>query len=199
MNNYKPKTKYKMKKQQFYAVRKGRSGPKIHLNWNDCEKDVKGYPGNQYEAFDTMDEARQWLNEASKGKLPVVNPGVFPDNTAVYIYLPEGEFEQEYKMQLRNLANHKVVMAHLIYAKDRETAEFLSLITALEFCKSKRMENLIYTQSRAAIGAARHPSEVSQDDSKAVADAKEWIRSNNGLNACVAWPTEWGDITGYLH
>jgi ribonuclease HI len=59
-----------MPKKRFYVVWKGRKNG-IFTSWAECEKQVKGFVGAKYKAFDTLKEAESALKsgyEAYKGK-----------------------------------------------------------------------------------------------------------------------------------
>jgi ribonuclease HI len=59
-----------MPKKRFYVVWKGRKTG-IFTSWAECEKQVKGFVGAKYKAFDTLKEAESALKsgyEAYKGK-----------------------------------------------------------------------------------------------------------------------------------
>ena len=45
---------------KFYAVRRGRKTG-LYLKWEDCKKQVTGYPGAEYKSFRTKDEALVYL------------------------------------------------------------------------------------------------------------------------------------------
>ena len=56
---------------KYYAVRVGLT-PGIYLTWPDCERQVKGYPGAQYNSFPTEAEARQFAyGDSTAGSLVV--------------------------------------------------------------------------------------------------------------------------------
>lgn len=55
---------------RFYAVRAGRA-PGIYHTWDDCKKQVDGFPGAQYKGFATEAEARSFINTSvGFGKVP---------------------------------------------------------------------------------------------------------------------------------
>ena len=59
-----------MSKQKYYVVWKGRK-PGIFTTWVESEKQVKGFAGAQFKAFDTLKEAEaayQSQYDAFKGK-----------------------------------------------------------------------------------------------------------------------------------
>lgn len=50
----------KMPKKSYYAVFKGKN-PGIYHTWEECSKQINGYPDNQYKGFATKNQAKQWL------------------------------------------------------------------------------------------------------------------------------------------
>jgi ribonuclease HI len=52
---------------KFYAVKSGRGGPQIYLNWPSCDVQVKGYPNAVFKSFTTMSAAKDYL----KGGNPI--------------------------------------------------------------------------------------------------------------------------------
>jgi ribonuclease HI len=57
-----------MPKQYYYAVRIGRI-PGIYMSWNECEKQVKNFPGTKFKRFKTYEDAYYYIN----GTLPISN------------------------------------------------------------------------------------------------------------------------------
>ena len=52
-----------MAKKKFYAVRQGRKTG-MFLTWDECKKQVMGYPGAIYKSFGTEAEAKEYLELA---------------------------------------------------------------------------------------------------------------------------------------
>ena len=52
-----------MAKKKFYAVRQGRKTG-MFLTWDECKKQVMGYPGAIYKSFGTEAEAKEYLGIA---------------------------------------------------------------------------------------------------------------------------------------
>ena len=46
---------------KYYAVRKGRNVG-IYESWSDCEKNVKGYSGQEYKSFTNKNDAEKYMN-----------------------------------------------------------------------------------------------------------------------------------------
>ena len=53
-----------MAKKKFYAVRQGRKTG-MFLTWDECKKQVMGYPGAIYKSFGTEEEAKEYLGIVS--------------------------------------------------------------------------------------------------------------------------------------
>lgn len=51
-----------MAKKNYYVVLVGRT-PGIYTNWEDCEKQVKGYKGSKYKGFKTIQEAQEYISD----------------------------------------------------------------------------------------------------------------------------------------
>lgn len=51
-----------MSKQKVYAVKKGRV-PGIYLTWEECEMQIKNFPGQDFKKFATIQEAQEYLRE----------------------------------------------------------------------------------------------------------------------------------------
>src|SRR5262245_25648757 len=50
-----------MTKKKFYAVRVGYE-PGIYGNWEECKRQVEGYPNAVYKSFSLIEDAREYLN-----------------------------------------------------------------------------------------------------------------------------------------
>lgn len=51
-----------MKKLKFYGVRVGRI-PGIYYSWEECKKQVIGYPGAEFESFDSKIDAIAYMRQ----------------------------------------------------------------------------------------------------------------------------------------
>ncbi|KAJ7785925.1 PIF1-like helicase-domain-containing protein [Mycena metata] len=57
---------------KFYAVSKGREGPKVYKTWDECKDNVSRFPGAVHRSFSSMEQAETWL--ASSLSLQASNP-----------------------------------------------------------------------------------------------------------------------------
>ncbi|WP_337740974.1 RNase H1/viroplasmin domain-containing protein, partial [Allisonella histaminiformans] len=54
-----------MKKKSWYAVRKGRREG-LYRTWDECRKQVIGYPGASYKGFYTQEDAEAFLRGSAR-------------------------------------------------------------------------------------------------------------------------------------
>lgn len=52
----------------YYAVKKGRQ-PGIYLNWEDCKKQVHGFPGAIYKKWKTRKDAENYMHDKSSSEI----------------------------------------------------------------------------------------------------------------------------------
>lgn len=78
-----------MAKKNFYAVKKGLV-PGIYKTWEECQRNVKGFPGAEYKGFVTEAEAREYLTDAvpecSESEASAYVDGSFCVQTGEYAY-----------------------------------------------------------------------------------------------------------------
>ena len=56
-----------MAKKKFYAVKKGKQTG-LFYSWDACRESVIGYPGAEYQGFETEEEAKNYLeNKEQEG------------------------------------------------------------------------------------------------------------------------------------
>lgn len=74
-----------MKKKSWYAVRKGRREG-LYRTWDECRKQVIGYPGASYKGFYTQEEAEAFLGGgAREPETAVYAGGENPDSFVAYV------------------------------------------------------------------------------------------------------------------
>ena len=126
-----------MAKKKFYAVRQGRKTG-MFLTWDECKKQVMGYPGAIYKSFGTEAEAKEYLGigtpieKTSSDAVEIYVDGSYHAATKEFSYgmvvLIDGKEEKfSQKMsdpelaQMRNVAGEiKGSEAAMQYALDHE-------------------------------------------------------------------------------
>ncbi len=90
-----------MAKKKLYAVRKGKKTG-LFLSWEECAAAVNGFPGAEYQGFQTEEEAKAWLadgqadRDAFVKELTAYVDGSFEESLGKYSFgcvllTPEGE------------------------------------------------------------------------------------------------------------
>ena len=79
-----------MKKQKYYAVRKGKEAG-IYLTWDQCKEQVHGIKGAQYKSFESRQEAENYLEGSSFSKL-VHKDNIDSDHLVAYV---DGSYNKE--------------------------------------------------------------------------------------------------------
>ena len=130
---------------KLYAVRTGRKIG-IFTNWQDCELQVKGYPGAQYKSFFSRIEAEVYLND-SKTKSTELSE----DNLRVYV---DGSYSESQKRAgfgcvfVRNETILKEVYKETLVSSNDNlwnvSAEIAGVLYAIEWCIKKRYLVLIF-------------------------------------------------------
>lgn len=71
-----------MSKKKYYAVAVGRT-PGIYFSWDDCKKQVSGFPSATYKGFETLEEASEFIESSKKNTLsPASQKSSTPLNTS---------------------------------------------------------------------------------------------------------------------
>ena len=216
------------KRQKYYVVWQGRK-PGIYTDWETCKEQVQGMVGAQYKSFDTMAEAEQAIRlpyssivktSASSGAgktsatsalyidangMTAVRPGVecppVLDALAVDAACSGNPGVMEYQgiyIPTRTRVFH--------YRAERGTnniGEFLAIVHGLSYLKKHHLDQIIYTDSRTALGWVRQKeckSKLVEDASTAelwdyIHRAENWLRSNSYTTEIRKWDTDrWGEI-----
>lgn len=129
-----------MKQKKFYAVKQGRATG-IFNTWEDCQKQVIGFPNAQYKSFTSLEEAENFLNNSSNTQIldtaaTAYVDGSFNINTRQFgcglVFLHDGKeehifeaFDDENLVEMRNVAG-----------------EIMGSIRAMELCIERGIESL---------------------------------------------------------
>lgn len=205
-----------MARRKFYVVWVGYSTG-IYDSWEECQAQVKGYPGARYRSFDSQEEATEAyrnnpddykiLRAIASHKQQVVNYEAFPeiilDSIAVDAACSKNPGLVEYRGV--NVRTGEVIF-HIGPLEDgtNNIGEFLALVHALALLKkSGNTTTPIYSDSRTAQAWVRNrhskttlqptPRNARILDMLRRADA--WLAANDPVNRIIKWETEkWGEI-----
>jgi ribonuclease HI len=202
------------KKNKFFVVWDGRE-PGIYRSWEECKRQVDGYPNALYKGFVSEAEAREamlspyweYLGKHAKTKQPTKeqieksglpnfeslavdaacsgNPGIM-EYRGVYSKTGEEVFRQgPFKNGTNNIG------------------EFLALVHGLAFLKQRNSTLPIYSDSRTAMAwvkAKKTRTRLEKNETNAhlfelVSRAEKWLNENNFNTTILKWETEvWGEI-----
>lgn len=205
-----------MARRKFYVVWAGHNTG-IYDSWEECQAQVKGFPGARYRSFDSQEEATEAyrnnpddykiLRAIASHKQQVVNYEAFPeiilDSIAVDAACSKNPGPVEYRGV--NVRTGEVIF-HIGPLEDgtNNVGEFLALVHALALLKkSGNTTTSIYSDSRTAQAWVRNrhskttlqptPRNARILDMLRRADA--WLAANTPVNRIIKWETEkWGEI-----
>ena len=201
-----------MAKQKFYVVWEGLE-PGIYTSWDNCKKQIQGYPNAKYKSFKTKLEAEEayygkaadYIGLNKKPTLEVLpkivkedivwdsisvdaacsgNPGVM-EYQGVDTQTKYRIFHQQFNLGTNNIG------------------EFLAIVHALAMFKKEQKQTAIYTDSKIAINwvkAKKCRTKLERNIKTAhlfqiVARAENWLNENTYQNPILKWETKlWGEI-----
>jgi ribonuclease HI len=201
-----------MAKSKFYVVWQGVE-PGVYSSWEDCKRQISGYPDAKYKSFATQEQANEayhssyWEvvkspltppkegNSLRKQSSPILeslavdaacsgNPGKMEYRG---VYVPTGKeiFRMAFEQGTNNIG------------------EFLALVHGLALLKQKRLTMPVYSDSVNAIiwvNAKKCRTKLektakNQDLFAMIERAEKWLRENDYSTAVLKWDTKaWGEI-----
>ena len=215
------------KKQKYYVVWQGRR-PGIYTDWEHCKEQVQGVPGAQYKSFGTLAEAEAAIRlpyrsvvstgagqvgqAAPTGVLVIdgngmtaIRPGAdnppVLDALAVDAACSGNPGVMEY--QGVYIPTRTRVFHYRAECGTNNIGEFLAIVHGLSYLKKHRMDQMIYTDSRIALGWVRQRQCKSKLPLTAatrelwdyVHRAEQWLRNNSYTTEIRKWDTDsWGEI-----
>ncbi|MDR0873474.1 MAG: ribonuclease H family protein [Prevotellaceae bacterium] len=200
-----------MSKNKFYVVWDGEL-PGIYGSWEECRRQVEGFAGAKYKAFETEELANEAFHSAyynyivKKKKTPVVSADVPPPIQAALA------------VDAACSGNPGVMEYRGVYVKTRQEifkspafkegtnniGEFLALAHGLALLKEKKTNIPVYSDSVSAISWVRQrrcKTMLKKNEKNApvfdlIARAEKWLADNQPItNPILKWDTEhWGEI-----
>lgn len=195
---------------KFYVVWTGRV-PGIYHTWEECSKQIHGFPGAKYKSFPNLEQAKFAFGNTTPSSHKKIQQGVKPK--PMKLPRPIGSFlcvdaswitttgASEYRGVM--MPTGEVIFSRGPFAKGtNNVVEFIAIVHALAWCKQKENGLTIYSDSATAIAWLRKKkanSKLQGEGSEELIDllyrAEKWIRENTWNNAVLKWETEqWGEI-----
>ncbi|MFT4644826.1 MAG: ribonuclease HI [Planctomycetota bacterium] len=201
------------KKKKFYVVWAGKQ-PGIYTHWNECQKQIKGYPNAKFKGFLTREIAEEAL----------LNPSKFLGKKVVENSLSAADLDRIGKPNLESISvdgagnNQTGVVEYqgvftatktLLFHKGplvggtNNIVEFLALVHAIAYCQKHKIQYPIYSDSRTAMSWVRNKkakttAKVTPDNVEImdlVNRAETWLKTHSFSNRVLKWETKaWGEI-----
>jgi ribonuclease HI len=147
---------------KYYAVWNGRRRG-VFSSWEECEKQVKGFVGAEFKAFDSMDEARHALagryedfagKASSNGKWRRSPTGPELPSIAVDAACSGSPGRLEYRGVVTD-SGREIFRAGPFAEGTNNVGEFLAIVEALRWLEANNWDWAVYSDSENAIGWVR--------------------------------------------
>lgn len=204
-------------RRKFYVVWVGLA-PGIYDTWEECQAQVKNYPGARFRAFSsqeeavvayrgTPDEQTQILRAIAAHRPKIVNYDAFPeirtDAIAVDGACAGNPGPMEYQ-GVRVGTGEQIFHLGPLAGGTNNIGEYLALVHALSLLARNGDSNTpVYSDSRTALSWLKRRHSKTQLVRTAanarvfelLERADRWVASNTWTNPVIKWDTErWGEI-----
>ncbi len=194
-------------KRKYYTVWNG-VNPGVYDTWEECKKEIFGYPNAQYRSYPTKEEAMAALEAGFQAT---------PSQVKRNVALQDDYIKDSIAVDAACSGNPGKVEYKGVYVKDgtvlfkmgpfeqgtNNIGEFLALVHALAFLKKNNLSLPVYSDSRNAIAWVRHkkcktklaPSPLNKELFNLVERAEIWLQNNTYASPIIKWETAiWGEI-----
>lgn len=203
-----------MAKQKYYVVWKGKE-PGVYYSWDDCKKQIGGFPEAVYKSFKDKALAEKAFTEGSgnyigldervlnfddeKRKL-FGNP--LPNSISVDAACSGNPGVLEYK-GVHTSTGREIFKKGPFPEGTVNLGEFLALVHGIAYLKQKNSSKPVYSDSRTAMAWVRKKkinttlqrSKKNDELFQLVDRALYWLHNNSYENKILKWETKyWGEI-----
>lgn len=204
-------------RRKFYVVWEGHA-PGIYDSWDECEQQIKGYPGAKYKSFSSQTEATEAFRGDYRDHIGVIaaiarhqsdivdyasNPEIVKNSIAVDAACSRNPGPVEYR-GVDVMTGAELFHVGPLADGTNNIGEFLALVHALaHFDKAGIYDVTIYSDSRTALSWLRNraartklqPSPANEPIRMLLARAEHWLATHTPRNPVLKWDTErWGEI-----
>ena len=201
------------KKKKFYVVWVG-VNPGIYDNWNECNLQIKGFPGAKYKSFKSKEEAEvafashfsdSIIKGANKPKTikEDFRDEVIWDSLSVDAACSGNPGKLEYR-GVHTDTKDEIFRKGPFDGGTNNIGEFLALVHGLAYLKKiNDDETVIYSDSRIAMGWVLKKKSKSKMQMNAsnkilfvmIERAEKWLQENTYKTKILKWETKsWGEI-----
>ena len=190
--------------QKYYSVRQGRCTG-VYLNLSDAEEQIKWFPNADYEAFNRIEKAEQYLNgndAATKG----LQRGPNEQDVCTWAHYSKdknGITIRTLKLRGRIFLINKAIPVETPV----DVAEFLALAATLKFCTENGIGGKIYSTNLVALSWVKNLTDgpvFSEEDLPGallglINQAVDWLKVNRPHNSYGGWDYRWGDMFEFIN
>lgn len=203
-----------MAKQKFYVVWKGKI-PGVYTSWDDCKKQITGYPEAVYKSFKDKTLAEKAFHEGSENYIGmderilnftdeqrqlVGNP--IPNSISVDAACSGNPGVLEYR-GVHTSTGREIFKKGPFPEGTVNLGEFLALVHGIAWLKQKNSNKAVYSDSRTAMSWVRKKkintklerNRKNDELFQLVDRALIWLNNNTFDNPILKWETKyWGEI-----
>lgn len=204
-------------KRKFYVVWEGRA-PGVYDSWEECEEQVKGFPGARFRAFSQQEDAVEAFRRGPGSDLDIirnianhsarqVNYEAYPEIRLDAVAVDGACSRNPGPMEYRGVwvaTGQELFRVGPLAGGTNNIGEYLAIIHAAALLAQQGMPNVpIYSDSQTAqswIRAGRARTKVERTAENAtlmnILDrGNAWLASHRITNPIIKWKTElWGEI-----
>lgn len=192
---------------KVYAVRVGRETG-IFNTWDECKKQVDGFPKAEYKSFKRLEEAQEYIGvvvektEELKEE-SVVNAEIDYNTFSVDGACSGNPGDGEYQC-VDTKTEEVIFKSEVLNKTTNNLMEFISLVKCLQYMKDNNINKKVYSDSISAIAWVRNKKtkttlELTKENRRTfelVDECIDWLKNNNvNMNQILKWDTKnWGEI-----
>lgn len=203
-----------MTKQKFYVVWKGKL-PGIYTSWEDCKKQIDGFPEAVYKSFKDKTLAENAFNEGSENyiglderilnfndeKRQLIGSSV-ANSLSVDAACSGNPGVLEYR-GVHTSSGREIFRKGPFPEGTINIGEFLALVHGIAYLKRKKSDKPVYSDSRTAISWVKKKrvntklerNKKNDELFQLVDRALKWLHNNSFDNQILKWETKyWGEI-----
>lgn len=203
-----------MAKVKYYVVWEGNE-PGIYESWDECQRQIKGFPNAKYKSFPSKAAAEEALkgNYADFAGKPVSleiqltglkenQPKPVVPSLSVDAAWNTATGDMEYR-GVDTLSGKEIFRQGPYFDGTNNIGEFLAIVHGLALLKKKNSNLPVYTDSMTAISWVRKRKANTKLESTArnailfelIERAEKWLKTNTWSNPILKWETQcWGEI-----
>ncbi len=200
-------------KSKYYVVWQG-VNPGIYDNWNECNLQIKGYPGAKYKSFKSKEEAEQAFGSSfddhiggkETKKKAVLTEDLRSEINWKTISVDAACSGNPGKMEYRGVHTEdaaEIFRMGPFAGGTNNVGEFLAIVHALALLKKSGDKTSLYSDSRTAMKWVRDKranTKLKKDRTtriiwEMIGRAENWLKQNSYPNEILKWETKrWGEI-----